>query len=315
VSPTTTKVAAHPVGFPAFGVLYVLFAAVIFSAGGLFLWAASMGVDRANPDSWKLVLLAVATSPVLVSIFFFIPVDFVCAAMTLFILGRRSSQALYPWEPLAIMETTGGGRSQRVVHYPIERTRWTEFWAAMRETSGPPMPWRLWVAAVLVWNAVVGGVLAFTLAPVLVIVCMLVLVAGAVVLIRANRTATGTWLRPGDRPFNESPPPSDAYLKGVRARERARLRRLAKLKEAATAPHARRGPAPTPYDLWVAAEIEEVFRTDPLAMVPNIRTGDELAIARAVELAAERVPGMPQAELRTAVIETARFKRKKRTPK
>jgi hypothetical protein len=315
VSPTTTKVSAHPVGFRAFGIGYVLFAALILFAGGLCLWATSTFGVQGDPANWKLIPLAIAASPILVSVFFFIPLDFFAAAMTLFILGRRSSQALYPWEPLAIMETTGRGRYQRIIHYPIERTRWTEFWAAVRETSGPPMPWRLWVAAVLVWNAVVGGILAFALAPALVIACMVVLVASAVLLIRANRTATGSWLRPGDRPYNESPPPSDAYLKGVRARERARLRRLAKLKEAATAPDARSGPAPTPYDLWVAAEIQEVFASDPLAMVPKIRTGDEPAIARAVELAAERIPGMPPAELRAAVIEKARFKRKKRTPK
>jgi hypothetical protein len=256
VSSRTTKVTAHPIGFAAEGVFTLFCSALFVYLGGVCLWAASTAWALSGFTDTSVFIVVIGGSPILLWLFVFIPIDFFAAGMTLLILSRQSRRASDPAAPVAAMKVFGFGRFARTLLYPLTRTRWSDYWAAVRETSGPPMPWRLWVAAELVWIAVVGGILAAHIEP-LPVVCggAAVLCGAAALFVLANRKRTGTWLRPGKRPFREVPPQTAAHLKA-----------------------------------------------------------DELAHTRAVERAAERIPGMPPAELRAAVIETARFKRKKRTP-
>lgn len=180
---------------------------------------------------------------------------------------------------------------------PHRTTPWSRFWVDVQQHG-----WRQW--------RILLAIFAIILLPFVATVFPLrsatpVFLAFAVVLLSVAGYFIVAQTRLPKPKRKDAAAASDAYAKGLAARERKRARDLAAAKEAAVS-------GPAAFDAWVDLEIDEAFRQDPWA-IPAIRKGDLDAMAGPVRAAFIALDGAVSPE-RLRELALARATRKRRSP-
>ncbi|TBN57205.1 hypothetical protein EYE40_07225 [Glaciihabitans arcticus] len=302
-NPKIASPAARSIGYGLYALLWTLLAAACLVMIGFVLGAGLTSDTTLDPTT---VVWLVVVSPLAGWFLLMLVAGTTSQAALMWALAARAVTPAYSAELLAF----NAGARMHPLFLPVRQTRYTAWWTFVSQLGWSPS-WpvlassSLCYVALLVVTTQVGRPAVGSLAQVVACVVVLAALVGAVWLFRIGVPLS---LRPTPAEWAAD----EKYLAGVASRERARQRKVARVREAGLAEGSHLGPPPTAFDTWIRAEVDQVLREQRRRVV-DIRSGDESAIQLAVDAASAATLGRATPErLRKLVTEGVTLKRKRK---